>query len=214
MADLCGDAGFQRYLREWHLVADGAEILTRTAKLLPVRHRDRPAILRVALTAEAAEGASVMSWWQGRGAARVYAADDIALLLERATGPRNLLAMSQGGEDIEATRILCDVIGELHVPRREPLPKLKSLADWFEPLCGSAQLDDQLARAASVARRLLAEPRDVVALHGDVHHENVLDFGARGWLAIDPKGLWASEGSTMRTFSAIQTSSILSRPLR
>jgi len=26
-----------------------------------------------------------------------------------------------------------------------------------------------------------------VVLHGDVHHANVLDFGADGWLAIDPK---------------------------
>ncbi len=26
-------------------------------------------------------------------------------------------------------------------------------------------------------------------LHGDLHHGNVLDFGERGWLAIDPKGL-------------------------
>ena len=24
-------------------------------------------------------------------------------------------------------------------------------------------------------------------LHGDVHHNNILDFGPRGWLAIDPK---------------------------
>ena len=36
---------------------------------------------------------------------------------------------------------------------------------------------------------LLAEPRDVCVLHGDLHHNNVLDFGARGWLAIDPKHL-------------------------
>ena len=26
-------------------------------------------------------------------------------------------------------------------------------------------------------------------LHGDLQHRNVLDFGARGWLAIDPKRL-------------------------
>lgn len=28
-----------------------------------------------------------------------------------------------------------------------------------------------------------------MVLHGDVHHGNVLNFGARGWLAIDPRGL-------------------------
>jgi streptomycin 6-kinase len=28
-----------------------------------------------------------------------------------------------------------------------------------------------------------------VVLHGDIHHGNILDFGPRGWLAIDPKHL-------------------------
>jgi streptomycin 6-kinase len=42
--------------------------------------------------------------------------------------------------------------------------------------------------------RFLAEPRDVVALHGDVHHGNILDFGERGWLAIDPKRLQGERG--------------------
>ncbi|VVE53578.1 hypothetical protein PHO31112_04863 [Pandoraea horticolens] len=31
-------------------------------------------------------------------------------------------------------------------------------------------------------------------LHGDIHHANVLDFGDRGWLAIDPKGLYGERG--------------------
>jgi streptomycin 6-kinase len=30
---------------------------------------------------------------------------------------------------------------------------------------------------------------DVVVMHGDMHHGNVLGFESRGWLAIDPKGL-------------------------
>jgi streptomycin 6-kinase len=41
---------------------------------------------------------------------------------------------------------------------------------------------------------LLAEPREVGVLHGDLHHGNVLDFGVRGWLAIDPKGLLGERG--------------------
>lgn len=31
-------------------------------------------------------------------------------------------------------------------------------------------------------------------LHGDVHHQNILDFGSRGWLAIDPKRLRGERG--------------------
>ena len=34
---------------------------------------------------------------------------------------------------------------------------------------------------------MLASQREIVPLHADLHHENILDFGERGWLAIDPK---------------------------
>ena len=33
-----------------------------------------------------------------------------------------------------------------------------------------------------------------MVLHGDIHHGNILDFGERGWLAIDPKGLSGERG--------------------
>ena len=37
---------------------------------------------------------------------------------------------------------------------------------------------------------MLAGPSvDEVVLHGDIHHDNILHFGDRGWRAIDPKGL-------------------------
>ncbi|TFC05811.1 hypothetical protein E3O42_02265 [Cryobacterium adonitolivorans] len=47
-----------------------------------------------------------------------------------------------------------------------------------------------LQRVADPAKRLLATTTaaDVVVLHGDIHHGNVLDFGDR-WAAIDPKAL-------------------------
>ncbi|MBA2126388.1 APH(6) family putative aminoglycoside O-phosphotransferase [Hyphomicrobium methylovorum] len=185
---------FERYVREWNLVPDGEAIVTRTAKLLPVLQSQQPAMLRVAMTEEAAEGASMMLWWNGQGAARVFAFDHKALLLERATGSRSLLAMSQGGQDLEATRIICGVLEALHAPRQDALPELTSLDAWFEPLRAAAALNDTLARSAATATRLLNEPRDVVALHGDVHHGNILDFGTRGWLAIDPKGLIGERG--------------------
>lgn len=42
---------------------------------------------------------------------------------------------------------------------------------------------------------LLSDWRDIAVLHGDLHHDNVLDFGPeRSWLAIDPKGLIGERG--------------------
>jgi streptomycin 6-kinase len=42
--------------------------------------------------------------------------------------------------------------------------------------------------------RLLQAQQDVVVLHGDIHHRNILDFGRRGWLAIDPKRVCGERG--------------------
>jgi streptomycin 6-kinase len=44
-----------------------------------------------------------------------------------------------------------------------------------------------LRQSSAVAEELLAGPREIVVLHGDLHHGNVLSAGSRGWVAIDPK---------------------------
>ncbi len=112
------------------------------------------------------------------------------MLMERAEGPRSLADMARHGQDDEATRILCAATDRLHRPPGKALPKLTTLQDWFEPLAPTAaQRGGLLAQAHATARELLQAPRDVVMLHGDIHHGNILDDGARGWLAIDPKGL-------------------------
>lgn len=49
-------------------------------------------MLKLALDAEEQHGARVMTWWAGDGAARVLAAEGLALLLERARGARDVRA--------------------------------------------------------------------------------------------------------------------------
>lgn len=161
---------------------------------MPVRAGDMPAMLKVSDDPHESRSHGLMRWWAGDGAAPVLASDDDALVTARATGPRLLLDLAQV-DDAEATRILCHVARRLHLPRGPLPPSLVPLEEWFAPLLaqGPAQ-GGLLARAAGIARDLLAIPREVVPLHGDLHHENVLDFSVDGtgdgsWLAIDPKGL-------------------------
>lgn len=142
-------------------------------------------------TEHEARGSAVMEWWDGRGAAQVWERDGGVVLLERAMGARALSAYARTENDEMATRILCQTIACLHVPRTNPPPPLVDLQEWFRDLENRAShYGGPLLRPAEVARKLLAEPREEVVLHGDIHHDNVLDFGERGWLAIDPKGLW------------------------
>lgn len=183
------------YLRRWNLIPDGEPIVTWGGRLLPVRRDGEPAMLKLALHEEERSGGALMEWWDGYGAARVLAREGEAILLERAQGTRSLAEMSRNGEDDEACRILCAVAARLHAPRARPLPELVPLARWFRALEPAAAAHGGiLARCLETARALLAEPREVVVLHGDLHHDNVLDFGARGWLAIDPKGLVGERG--------------------
>jgi streptomycin 6-kinase len=134
---------------------------------------------------EEARGASYLQALSGRGAVQVYARHGPAILMEHCPGP-SLGDLSRAGRDTEATEILCDVIQTLHAA---PVDRtgLEPLAHRFAPLT-EATLDDDLGRAAQIARDLPADPVPPVALHGDLHHDNILS-SPRGWLAIDPKGV-------------------------
>lgn len=186
---------FEPWLKRWALVPDGAPIITPGSRLLPVRLNDRPAMLKVALDVDEKYGNRLMTWWDGDGAAQVLAHHEDGLLLERAMGSRSLMHMAMNGEDDEASRILCSALARLHGPRETPPPPLVELGPWFASLrIATAQHGGLYALSLQTAENLLANPQDVVVLHGDMHHDNVLDFGERGWLAIDPKRVRGERG--------------------
>lgn len=188
----------QRCLAQWRLIADGQPVRTHSSDLLPVRTAEGiAAIVKVPRNADEQRGSQLMQWWAG-DAAPVLAVDtEGALLMIRATGPRSLAEWSRSGRDSEATHVLCAMAARLHAPREYKLPmELPSLRHWFRALePAAAAHGGLLARAHAVALTLLDEPRDEVPLHGDLHHDNVLDFGpAFGWLAIDPHAVFGERG--------------------
>lgn len=202
------------YLSLWRLTPDGAPVTTHSSTLLPVRWRGMPAMLKLAHEAEEKFGSVLMRWWDGDGAARVYAGDGNALLLERAQETVSLSDLARRGLDDEATRIICSVIATLHKPRGDPPPSLIPLDEWFGELLSAASTHGGILPAcARTAERLLASPRDLVALHGDIHHDNILDFGARGWLAIDPKRLIGERAFDYANLFCNPDLSDLSRPV-
>jgi len=203
------------YLAQWGLVPDGAPITTHTGILLPVLQGSTPAILKVATVEEERAGAEVMVWWAGEGAACVLAHDRGALLMERLDGPESLVTMARSGRDDEASQILCAVAGRLHAPRPHPPPSVVPLSRWFRSLEFAASAHGGVfVKAAETAHHLLATPREVTTLHGDLHHANVLDGGRRGWLAIDPKGLLGERGFDFANLSCNPDLEIATTPGR
>lgn len=186
---------FSEYIQRWQLIPDGEPIITHSSRLLPVRRRGRAGMLKIAEQADEKAGNAVMVWWNGEGAAQVWEHDEHALLLERAEGQRSLAAMAANGHDDEATRILCAATARLHAVNHRPLPVLKPLREWFADLeTHAGKYGGMFLQALDTARSLLAAPQEEVVLHGDVHHDNFLDFEERGWLAIDPKWLTGERG--------------------
>jgi streptomycin 6-kinase len=141
-----------------------------------------PAVLKVFFPDhESLQEADALERWDGDGAIRLLARDDVrsALLLERCE-PGEFLS-SAGG-----TRAL-DVLIEL-------LPRLWKSADGFHTLADEVErwiergLDSSLI---TVARDLAASQGEQVLVHQDLHGDNVLSAEREPWLVIDPKPLAA-----------------------
>jgi streptomycin 6-kinase len=135
-----------------------------------------------------------LRYFNGRGAARLLRYDEGAQLMEFAAGDE-LVTLVERGEDERATRIIAQVIAQMHsVGQNAPQDGLVPLDGWFEALFAKAAADRQAGsesiyvRSAALTERLLAEARDIRVLHGDIQHYNIRQ-SARGWLAFDPKGL-------------------------
>ena len=206
---------FEPYLSRWSLTPDGEPITTHSSKLLPVRWRGKPAMLKTSEDEAERAGGAVLDWWDGNGAAKVYAHDSHAVLMERSLSPQSLLKMAHEGQDDEATRIICRTVNALHAPREKPLPTLIPLDRWFRELAPAAAAHGgTLADCDRIARTLLAEPQAVAVLHGDIHHSNILDFGDDGWLAIDPKGLHGERGFDFANTFANEDLDIIASPGR
>ena len=202
--------GIDAAVEQWRLVPDGELIVTPSSRLLPVTHHGRPAMLKVPLVEEEALGGQLLAAWDGAGCAAVFAGDDHAIVLERATSGRDLASLTRAGDDLGAVAILCSVLDTLHAAIPTPAPtdagdviaELPTLRRWFRELLADdasalgTLLGDPasaafLERGRELAGRLLdtTTPADVVVLHGDLHHMNVLEFAPGDWRAIDPKGI-------------------------
>ena len=131
-----------------------------------------------------------MRWWNGQGAVKVIRWEADALLMERAKGARSLIQMSENNQDDEASQIICNTAKKLHSQQMiGTIPEFIPLEIWFRNLEVAANDNHFLRNSFIVARELLANPLEIVPLHGDLHHGNILDSQHKGWLAIDPKGL-------------------------
>ena len=184
------------YLVRWNLSDPQLLAQTMTSQIYTVAYETETVILKLLSPSETDEqrGAVALRYFDGYGAVRLLRYDEGAHLMEYAAGDE-LLTLVERGEDENATRIIAQVIQQLHsVHQNIPHAGLFLLERWFEALFNKAASDRQAGidsiyvRSASLAKRLLVDQREVRVLHGDIHHRNIRKT-SRGWLTFDPKGL-------------------------
>ena len=138
--------------------------------------------------------------WDGRGIVRLLEADaEIgAQLLERATPGTSALELGES----DALPIAAQVLLRMWSAPAGPDPEIKTVAEQARIWAGEIERDwneagepyerELLDRTTSTLRTLAhavaARPvEELVLVHGDLHHGNVLRAEREPWLAIDPK---------------------------
>jgi streptomycin 6-kinase len=129
--------------------------------------------------------------------AEVIAHDDNMIIMQRAV-PGNTLKAHFPDNDIDATKILCKNIKELHKASISESHNFYHLSELFKTLDQKLDIPDEiLAKARHLRDELLKPTTKEVLLHEDLHHDNILKNGDSesrrssksedGWLVIDPK---------------------------
>jgi streptomycin 6-kinase len=144
---------------------------------------------------ERVPGEAFLRWRDDLGAARLMDTFGALSLYEWAGETTLHKHLLTHGDEAAAT-IARETIATLHsASPATPPTGLTPLAAHFVSLFEAAgrlppePFGGHLRLAADLAERLLSDQHDPKPLHGDIHHDNILS-GPRGWLAIDPKGLF------------------------
>lgn len=184
-----------QYCDKWNLSFPIRLARTPTSDLYRVTHLEQQAILKV-LTPKGrtfeGNGSSALRCFQGPGAVKLLDSDDGAMLLEHLDGGE-LSNLVKQGQDYQAAHIICDVLDILHSYAGETPAGIHGLHHEFESLFTRARRekpDSIFRRTAEVADTLISTESNTRLLHGDIHHGNILKSSSRGWVAIDPQGLY------------------------
>jgi len=132
--------------------------------------------------------AAALKAFQGFGAVGLLAEEDGLLLLDRALSGTCLRSYFPLQEK-ESLVIACGVMQRLHGAPPPALGAFPHLKDWLCILDKDLDIPAHyLQKARTLKEALLATGGASVLLHGDLHHDNILQQGA-GWAVIDPKGV-------------------------
>ena len=153
----------------------------------------KPVVLKIGPSVRAMNReAQALKYYAGNGCAALLDADlDSGALLLECVQPGTSLKQLFPNDEKEAIKHAAIVMRQLHTKPLEPTHSFTTITSWFDELApqNNPALDAHIKRAQPLAKHLLATQKDLVLVHGDLHHENILKNGSNSWIAIDPKGV-------------------------
>ncbi|SDM61150.1 aminoglycoside phosphotransferase family protein [Allokutzneria albata] len=180
-------------LERWRCVPDGDVVHGGVGVIVPVRHAEGAAVLKVSFPHPGnVHEPDAFAAWGGRGAVQLYEREDgrFAMLLERARST-NLAEV----EDLdEIATVAGRMSRRLAIPAPPGIPGLREQADaWEKQLRSDAEelahaLPQHVVDAAVATLDELGRAESEILIHGDLHPGNILCGDREPWLAVDPKG--------------------------
>jgi streptomycin 6-kinase len=179
--------------RAWN-VAIERTVATPTSVLVHGKRAGRPVVLKVVKgQGDEWRCGEITAMFGGRGVVEVYEHMPGAALLERLDPGEPLAGLTIAGRDDEATDVLAMLVGRM-APGAPP-EGAATVERWGDAFArylatGDTSVPRELVEPAQRIYSALGDTqREPALLHGDLHHYNVLSDRARGWCAIDPKGV-------------------------
>ncbi len=181
-------------ISEWSLELEAPPFETPHSTVAYVTRAGVPLVLKVTRPATARRESVVLTLLAGRRLVRLIEYDGRgAVLVERARPGTPLAALLAGGRYEAATGIACEVAEALHATGLEAAGAFTSMEetpiDFTIPPHERAIERSMLAAGRRLHGELTNSQRGERLLHADLHHANVVEDAAEGWLAIDPSGL-------------------------
>ena len=180
-------------VRAWGIAIERT-VATPTSLIVHGKRAGAPAVLKV-VKQEGDEWrcGEMAAKFSGRGVVQVFEHMPGAALFERLDPGEPLAALTLAGRDDEATDVLAMLLGRM--APGDPPEGCPTVEQWAGAFVRHAGSGDERVPSALVepAQRIYSDlcvtQRNPALLHGDLHHYNVLSDRARGWCAIDAKGV-------------------------
>jgi len=180
--------------RQWSVTIEEVRETATSSIAFGMRRGERVVLKCVGVACDEWDSGEVLAAYGGGCFARVLEHVPGAVLLERLEPGGALSRLVHEGRDDEATDIIASIAAQ--DPPHAP-PAVTPRADrWIASFeryetSDDQQIDRPLVAAGRRRYEELCRTQTTHRLvHGDLQHENVLS-SARGWVAIDPKGVLA-----------------------